>query len=377
MKKILKRMVLVIVSLLGLLTLSVVAFVNFSPQFGATPTGERLKRMQASPNYKDGTFQNLVPTSIDMSMGQMISATWKMLTGVPGAEPVDTFQTVPLDVKRFEGDGGPEHVAVSWFGHSSLLIRIQGKTLLTDPVFGERASFASFSGPKRFPYDHYMNVDELPHVDAVVMSHDHYDHLDYETFTKLKGKVSRFFVPLGVGVHLEKWGIAPEQITELDWHESAKLGNLTLICAPARHFSGRGLTNRNGTLWASWVLQGTQKKVYYGGDTGYYPGLKTVGEQYGPFDLAMLECGAYNEAWIDIHMLPEQTAQAQLDVKANVLLPIHWAKFNLALHTWQDPIERLVKKSAELGTTITTPRIGEVVVLDAPLPAEHWWERYH
>ncbi|WP_421827726.1 MBL fold metallo-hydrolase [Larkinella sp.] len=374
MKKVLKRMALILVSLLILLVIAAVAFVNFAPQFGENPAGERLKRIQASPNFKDGTFQNLVPTSLDMSAGKMVSATWKMLTGVPGAEPTDTIQTVPFDVKQFEGNGGPEQVAISWFGHSSLLIRIQGKTLLTDPVFSERASFASFSGPKRFPFDHYMNVDELPPVDAVVLSHDHYDHLDYETFTKLKGKVSRFFVPLGVGAHLEKWGIAPNQITELDWHESAKFGDLTLVCAPARHFSGRSLTNRNGTLWCSWALLGTQKRVYYGGDTGYYPGLKNIGEKYGPFDIALLECGAYNEDWIDIHMMPEQTAQAQLDVKGDLLIPIHWGKFNLALHTWRDPIQRLMKKSAELGTKVATPRIGEVVVLGSTVPTGRWWE---
>ncbi|GAB3266952.1 MBL fold metallo-hydrolase [Larkinella harenae] len=367
-------MALVIVSLLVLLILGVVAFVNLSPQFGANATGERLKRIQASPNYKDGTFQNLVPTTLDLSLSKMVPATWKMLTGVPGAEPTDTIQTVPFDAAVFEGNGDSNQVAISWFGHSSLLIRIQGKTLLTDPVFGERASFASFSGPKRFLYNHYMDVNELPHVDAVLLSHDHYDHLDYGTFTRLKGKVKQFFVPLGVGAHLEKWGIAPEQITELDWHESAKMGDLTLVCAPARHFSGRGLTNRNGTLWCSWALLGTKKRVYYGGDTGYYPGLKTVGEKYGPFDVALLECGAYNEDWIDIHMMPEQTAQAQLDVRADLLIPIHWAKFNLALHTWRDPIQRLLKKSAELGTQVATPRIGEVVVLDSPLPTGHWWE---
>ncbi|GAB3932141.1 hypothetical protein GCM10028804_45980 [Larkinella terrae] len=367
-------MALVIVSLIVLLVIAAVAFVNLSPQFGETPTGERLKRIQNSPNFKDGTFQNLVPTSLNMSAGKMVSATWKMLTGVPGAEPTDTIKTVPFDVKLFEGNGGPEQVAIGWFGHSTLLIRIQGKTLLTDPVFSERASFASFSGPKRFPFDHYMDVDELPHVDAVVLSHDHYDHLDYGTFTRLKGKVDRFFVPLGVGAHLEKWGIAPSQITELDWHESAKFDDLTLVCAPARHFSGRGLTNRNGTLWCSWALLGTQKRVYYGGDTGYYPGLKMVGEKYGPFDIALLECGAYNEDWIDIHMMPEQTAQAQLDVKADLLIPIHWGKFNLALHTWRDPIQRLMKKSAALGTKIATPRIGEVTVLGSDIPTAHWWE---
>ncbi len=364
-------------AILIMLILVVTLYVNFAPQFGAVATGERLKRMQHSPNYKEGAFQNLVETTLDLSLKTNLKTGWKMIQGTVDAEPKDTIQTVPFDARLFQGTGSPDEVAVSWFGHSSLLIRIQGKTLLTDPVFSERASIVSFAGPKRFLYNHYFDVDELPPVDAVVMSHDHYDHLDYQTFVRLKDKVARFFVPLGVGAHLEKWGIAPDRITELDWWESAQLDDLTLVCTPARHFSGRGLfTNRNGTLWASWALLGTKKRVYYGGDSGYQPAFKAIGEKYGPFDLAMLECGAYNEGWASIHMMPEETAQAQIDVKANVLMPIHWGKFNLALHTWRDPIQRLMKKSAELGTQVATPRIGEVLVLERPVSTTRWWESY-
>ena len=375
MKKALKMIFFSILAILVLLTVATVAILNLAPQFGAKATGERLKRMQASPNYKDGTFRNLVETSLDLPIGKMVNVAYHIVRGVPDAEPSQTIKTVPLDTTRFNGTGQPAEVAISWFGHSSVLIRIQGKTLLTDPVFGERASVFSFIGPKRFPYDHYVDLDELPNIDAIILSHDHYDHLDYSTFVRLNGRVKRFFVPLGVGAHLEKWGIAPESITELDWWESAKLDDLTLVCAPARHFSGRGLT-RNNTLWCSWALLGTERRVYFGADTGYYPGLKTVGEKLGPFDVALLECGAYNEDWANIHMMPEETAQAQLDVKAKLLIPIHWAKFNLALHAWRDPILRLTKKAAELGTQVATPQIGEVTVLDSSMPTQRWWERY-
>ncbi|WP_206513032.1 MBL fold metallo-hydrolase [Larkinella soli] len=375
MRKAFKIMALVTLSLLALIALGTVAFVNLAPQFGAAATGERLKRMQASPNFKDGTFQNLVPTSLDLSFLEGAKAAWQMLRGTDDSEPKATIQTVPLDVKRLEGAGDPDHVAVAWFGHSSLLIRMGGKTFLTDPVLvGERVSMVSMVGPKRFPYDHYIGLDELPKVDAVLMSHDHYDHLDYPTFVRLKERAERFFVPLGVGAHLEKWGIPADRITELDWDESVQFGTLTLVCAPSRHFSGRGLTNRNSTLWCSWVLKGENRRVYFGGDSGYYPGFKTIGEKYGPFDLALLECGAYNEKWIDIHMLPEQTAQAQLDVRAEVLMPIHWAKFNLALHPWRDPIRRLTQRAAQLGSRLATPRIGEVLVLGEPVPTAPWWE---
>ncbi|MCY7350029.1 MAG: MBL fold metallo-hydrolase [Cytophagaceae bacterium] len=376
MKKSLKISLLVLLSLVVLIALTVVAFVNLAPQIGSAATGPRLKRMQASPNYKEGKFQNLVETSIAMSFGKTVNVSWEMLSKGAINEPKDTIQTAPFDAKRFEGTGQPDEVAVSWFGHSSVLIRIQGKTLLTDPVFGERPSMVSFFGPKRFPFDHHIRLEDLPKLDAVILSHDHYDHLDYETFLQLKGKVSRFFVPLGVGVHLEKWGISPEHITELDWWETARLDDLKLVCTPARHFSGRGLTNRNTTLWSSWVLQGTQRRVYYGGDSGYYSGFKTIGDKYGPFDIALLECGAYNQDWISIHMMPEQTAQAQLDVKGKLLIPIHWGKFNLALHTWTDPIERLTRKAAQLGTAVATPRIGELTVLGGPVPATRWWEAY-
>jgi len=308
-----------------------------------------------------------------MSARQMVESTWKVITGIPGAEPDQPIRTVPFDQARFAGTGSPDEVAVGWFGHSSLLIRIEGQTLLTDPVFGERASVVSFLGPKRFPYDRYMDVAGLPPVDAVLLSHDHYDHLDYGTVQQLRGKVKRFIVPLGVGAHLEQWGIDPAAITELDWHESTKLGQLTLVCAPARHFSGRGF-RRNGTLWCSWVLLGTQKRVYHGADSGYSPSFRAIGAQYGPFDLALLECGAYNEAWASIHMMPEETAQAARDLNTRLLMPIHWAKFNLALHTWRDPIRRLLPKAAELGVPLATPRIGEVLVLGQPVPTTLWWE---
>ena len=375
MKRKLKMILYITLGILVVAALGVVIFMNTAPQLGAVPTGERLKRMEASPNYKDGVFQNLVPTPLEIPVSLMASSAYKMLVGFPEAEPATPIKTVPLDHSKFTGPGSATEVAVSWFGHSSVLIRMEGKTILTDPVFGERASTFSFMRPKRFNYDHHVTVDDLPPLDAVILSHDHYDHLDYPTILQLKGKVKRFFVPLGVGAHLEKWGIDPAFITELDWWQSAKLGDLELVCAPSRHFSGRSF-KRNGTLWSSWVLLGRERRVYFGADSGYYPGFKMIGEKYGPFDLALLECGAYNEAWANIHMMPEETAQAQVDVKAKKLIPIHWAKFNLAPHPWREPIRRITKKSAELGTTLITPRIGEVTVLDVYMPQNQWWESY-
>ncbi|WP_266368943.1 MBL fold metallo-hydrolase [Tellurirhabdus rosea] len=375
MKKFLKMMGLVLLITLGLMGLAVGIFMNVAPQMGGKATGARLQRIQNSPNFKDGTFRNTTETLMDMSVAKMARIGWLILRGVKGSEPDEVIKTVPFDAGRLVRTGSADEVAVSWFGHSSLLIRVGGKTILTDPVFGERASAVSFLGPKRFRYDRYMDVAGLPPVDAVIFSHDHYDHLDYPTVLGLKGRVKRFFVPLGVGAHLEAWGIPAGQITELDWWETTQLDELTLVCTPARHFSGRGFS-RDATLWSSWVLLGGGKRVFYGADSGYSPNFKAIGDKYGPFDLAMLENGAYNEAWHSIHSMPEETAQAGKDVRAAVVLPIHWGKFNLALHEWRDPIRRLTKKAAELGLPLTTPQIGEVVRLDEPLPRAAWWDQY-
>jgi L-ascorbate metabolism protein UlaG (beta-lactamase superfamily) len=235
----------------------------------------------------------------------------------------------------------------------------------------------TFMGPKRFPYSNYMDVDLLPHVDAVLISHDHYDHLDYKTILNLKDQVDRFYVPLSVGAHLEEWGIPSEHIIELNWWESVNHENLTFIFTPSRHFSGRAITDRFSTLWGSWIIQGAASRVFFGGDSGYYQGFKEIGEKYGPFDLTFLECGAYNENWADIHMAPEETVQAHMDLKGKFLMPIHWGKFNLSLHPWKEPIERAIKKGNDLGVRILTPPVGSINELSDNLKTPRWWEEYN
>src|SRR5690606_16810135 len=209
------------------------------------------------------------------------------------------------------------------------------------------------------------------------ISHDHYDHLDYESIMKLKGKVGHFYVPLGVSSHLLKWEIAPEKITELDWWQETSLDNFKIVCTPARHFSGRGLFDNFITLWSSWIVRPPTANVYFSGDGGYGPHFKEIGERYGPFDFAMLECGQYNELWKDIHMMPEQTVQAAMDLETKLAMPIHWGAFTLALHTWRDPITRVTTAAQQHGVPITTPRIGDPVFLHADtFPVSQWWASY-
>jgi L-ascorbate metabolism protein UlaG (beta-lactamase superfamily) len=244
-------------------------------------------------------------------------------------------------------------------------------------MFSQSPSPNALFGPKRYSKDLPLDLDKLPFVDIVILSHDHYDHLDYESIKKLKGKVGAFYTPLGVGNHLIKWGIDKEKVTQLNWWESVQVGNIKLVCTPARHFSGRGILERSTTLWASWIIKGVKDNIYFSGDSGYDKHFKEIGDKYGPFDISLMECGQYHQDWKAIHMFPEETAQASVDLKSKLVLPMHWAGFTLSLHDWTDPIERVIKKSKELNLNITTPKIGQSIILGSDsYPKEKWWEKY-
>ena len=258
-------------------------------------------------------------------------------------------------------------------GHSSVLMKLDGKLVMTDPVFSDRASPVQWAGPKRF-HQTPIILQDLPNIDVVVISHDHYDHLDKASIKVLGDKVGNFLVPLKVGHLLVNWGVPKEKVIELDWWESHSVDSIEYTLTPTQHFSGRGLTDRDATLWGSWVINAQQHKVFFSGDSGYFNGFKEIGEKYGPFDFTMIETGAYNDLWSDIHMFPEQSVQAHIDVQGKVMMPIHNSTFDLSMHDWNEPMQRALDISEERGVTLVSPEIGQRLAIAEPQPAKAWWQ---
>ncbi|PEP10208.1 MBL fold metallo-hydrolase [Bacillus wiedmannii] len=264
--------------------------------------------------------------------------------------------------------------SVTWFGHSASLLKIEGKTLLLDPMFGDASSPFPLFNSKRYSGIFSLEREDLREIDAIIISHNHYDHLNYKSIMQLKDRVKHFYVPTGVAQYLIKWGVSPSKISEHNWWDEITFDNIKLVCAPARHFSGRSMTDRDCSLWCSWLILGQETKVFFSGDSGYAPHFKEIGDKYGPFDLTLMECGQYDPRWSAIHMLPEETVQAHIDVKGELLLPIHWGAFTLSLHEWSDPIERVTKEAKRLGVNIATPQISESITLKSTYyPSSTWW----
>ncbi len=257
-------------------------------------------------------------------------------------------------------------------GHSSLLFKLNGKFWLTDPVFSERASPVQWYGPKRW-HPPPIAIAELPPIEAVILSHDHYDHLDHDAILELHGKVAHFVAPLGVGARIVDWGVPAAKVQEFDWWQETQVDGLRLVATPAQHFSGRSLSDGNSTLWCSWVIRGEGFNLFFSGDSGYFDGFKEIGRRYGPFDMAFLETGAYDKRWEYVHMLPEQTTQAFRDLNAKWLFPIHNGTFDLAMHPWADPFEQITRLAGEQGIALTTPVMGEHLELLAPHTGSTWW----
>ena len=370
----LKVMGIILGSGVLLIIVSGVLFLNLSPQFGGTPDEQDKQKYSASKQYKDGKFILTSPISTAENRWESLA---KLFEEVPRQMPSKEIIPLSLDAASLSNRQA-DTAKVTWFGHSSFLVQMAGKTLLIDPMFGQHASplpIGSFG--KRFSKQLPIPVAQLPEIDFVVFSHDHYDHLDYPTVKALKHKVGRFFVPLGLGAHLKAWGVSNDKIEELDWWEATTYGPIQLVCTPAVHFSGRGLFDQAATLWASWVIKSGKESIFFSGDSGYGNHFKEIGERYGPFDIALMECGQYDPDWKNIHMFPEETAQAAIDVKSNLLVPIHWGCFKLANHTWTDPIERVTEKAKQLNMPLSTPRIGESILLKQQrYPISVWWQQY-
>ena len=369
-KKIIKRMLIGIVVVLGIITLGTVIFVNTSPQFGGSPSNETKALMVNSPNYKEGTFQNLIPTAA--STGFEWSSIPKFFTNGDNKVPSKELPQAHIAKKVF--NDSLSQPRITWFGHSAVFVEMEGLNIFIDPMLGEVPAPHPMLGNSRFNKELPMQIDSLPPIDVVLISHDHYDHLDYESITKLHEKVEKFYVPLGVKAHLVKWGVSREKITEFDWWNEQTFKEVKFVSTPARHFSGRGFS-RNNTLWSSWVIKSGNHSIYFSGDSGYGPHFKEIGKKFGPFDFAMMECGQYNKQWAHIHMTPEETILASKDVQSKLVLPIHWGAFKLALHSWDDPIVRATSKAQELGINVTTPIIGESILIgNNNYPKSYWWK---
>lgn len=360
-------------SVLLLALLGGAAFVVLSlPPFGAKASGSRLERERANPQFENGRFVNVErPAPYSFAVVRTLIA--GQFSGDEVREPPAPMPIVAVDPAALAAAPKPG-LRAFWIGHASVYVEVDGVRVLIDPVFSEYASPFPV-GPKRF-HPPPIALADLPRIDAVVISHDHYDHLDMATVRQLAARGTVFFVPLGVGAHLERWQVPMAQIRELEWWQEGGVGGVRFVCTPTRHYSGRGLTDSRATLWSSWSVVGPQHRFFYSGDTGYSKHFAEIGARLGPFDMSFIKVGAYGpgQPWIDIHMTPEDAVRAHGEVGAKRLFPVHWGTFNLAFHAWDEPIRRTVKAAAAHGADLVTPRIGQMIDAERLFSADPWWE---
>lgn len=350
-----------ILSVIWIIVLWIILFVNFHPVFWSKATW-----MDVSKNYKDGKFWNF-DTSVwietwTWSMLDMIKEYWN---NDEERFPLKTIPTVKFDKQNFKDWD------FVWFGHSTILMRVDGKNILIDPVFYKASPI--FFGWKAFNYSDMPEISDLPEIDILLISHDHYDHLDYKSILELKSKTKKYLVGLGVKAHLEWWGIESDNVVEFDWYDEEKVNDINIVYTPAQHFSGRWLTDRFSTLWWWWVIKWKESNIYFSWDSWYFDEFKNIWEKYWPFDIAFIENGAYDEMWSSIHMMPEEVVQAWIDIKAKQIVPVHWGKFDLALHSWYEPIDRFINEADKKWVKYIHPKVWEIFN-NSDISKQNWWK---
>jgi len=350
----------------------VILFVSIAPQFGSNPTSEQIKYYGTFPNYRDGGFESLEKTP--MMTGEV--STWEFFKNDTNRKPKSEIIPKNINYSQFSKINEKDY-KIAWLGHSAFIINLSGKIILLDPMLGSHAAPVPVPSLKRYNKILPINPDSLNNIDVVVLSHDHYDHLDYSTIKRIKDNVNTFVVPYGVGNHLRKWKVEEEKIIELNWNEVFKMDDMEFTCLPARHFSGRGPLNRNSTLWSSWAIKSPKVKIYFSGDSGYGKHFKQIGDDHGPFDISLIDCGQYNKAWKHSHMFPSEAVLAAKDLDTKFFMPIHWGGFTLSMHPWDEPVKESIKLANQIGLRYFTPEIGEVVSKEKlNKQFTPWWERY-
>ena len=347
---------------------------NFRLQFGGKITSDLIVQYQQSKNWKNGKFQNLETTEMVEGPIQFGKIIYKQLSTTKDREPAQSLPIAPLDKTSFLAPS--EKVKFIWYGHSVVLMRMSGKTLLIDPMLGGNTTPIAPIANKRFSENTLQLIDDFPEIDLILLTHDHYDHLDFDSIQKLKHKTKKYFVALGVKRHLVRWGVAPDLIFEFDWWDNRELEDINITFTPTRHFSGRGLTDRFKSFWGGWAFKNSTENIWFSGDGGYGQHFKEVGKRLGPFDFGLMECGQYNEEWQPIHLFPDEAIQAGLDVGVEKVMPVHWAGFNLSFqHTWFEPGEEFVKFAKEKKLDFVLPTIGMQFDVSSDFK-EKWWKEF-
>lgn len=340
-------------------------------QFGGKITKELKRQYANSPNWDENKFNNLEETTINVNFHSLPKILYKQF--------FDTHERIPsksLPIQSFDKASfltPSDKAKFIWYGHSVLLMRINNKTVLIDPMLGPNASPIGPFSTKRFSDNTLDLIDQFPPIDLLLLTHDHYDHLDLASFEKLMPKVKQYFVAMGTARHLTHWGIHPNLIKEFDWWDHQSFEGIDITFTPSRHFSGRGLTDRAQSLWGGWVFATENEKIYFSGDGGYGTHFKEIGEKLGPFDFGIMECGQYNENWHQIHMYPEESVQAGDDTKSEKIMPVHWCGFSLAQHSWTEPVERFTKEAKKQNIPFLTPELGEIFSYESS-DTSNWWE---